>query len=146
MRSAIVRHDKFTNNKDITQRFRFMSKMCKKRKYVHVYICILSVFVITVVYFIVKKPDIHVCIRNNKVILNFEFFVQNNERQIGSHDCWWFRFYNQFTWNLHWSSSPKWDRNVDDLLNSNYFTNGQKLLNIIIHTGKYIHILENTTK
>ena len=27
-------------------------------------------FLITVVYFIVNKPDIHVCIRNNKVILN----------------------------------------------------------------------------
>ena len=51
-----------------------------QRKYVHVYIYILSVFLITVVYFIVKKPDIHVCIRNNKVILNLSivsdrFFV-----------------------------------------------------------------------
>ena len=32
--------------------------------------------IITVVYFIVKKNDIHVCIRNNKVILNFEFVQQ----------------------------------------------------------------------
>ena len=31
------------------------------------------VCVFTVVYFIVKKPDIHVCIWNNKVILNLNF-------------------------------------------------------------------------
>ena len=30
--------------------------------YMYIYICILSVFLITVVYFIVKKTDIHVCI------------------------------------------------------------------------------------
>ena len=38
------------------------------------------VCVFTVVYFIVKNPDIHVCIRNNKVILNLNLNLSGMDR------------------------------------------------------------------